>query len=307
MVPNTLLRSTNRLLNIPLHKKISNKWNLNIFKNFSTQTKSDTRGNNNNINNIKHDKKETYNNADTKVRLNKLISLNSHYSRREATKLITERKVTIAGKVTRIPHECYSIKDLTNAVKVNGKLLPMLQHSSDTKNSKVWIAHKLKGEIVTHNDPNEKPSLIDRLIKGGMKKQGNFKAIGRLDMNTEGLILFTTNGMYKQAMELPINQIHRRYRVRVHGNVTDEKLKAMRRGVEYEGLQYKGVRVESSKEKGGGRMSANTWLTITCVEGKNRLVRNMCKCLGRKLLFFDFTNFTTRLNTTHIFHAPLHV
>lgn len=242
-----------------------------VFKCFSTQVNTETP---------KQVNTETPK-QESKVRLNKLIALNSHYSRREATKLITERKVTVAGKRITTPYESYDIKELENALKVNGKLLPIKQ--AENKNCKVWIAHKLKGEIVTHNDPTERASLIDRLIKGGLKKHSNvhFKAIGRLDMNTEGLILLTDNGVYKQEMELPRNQLHRKYRVRVHGNVTDDKLKSMRRGVEFNGVQYKGVKVEVSKSKEkGGKKSANTWLNITCVEGKNRLVRNILKCLG---------------------------
>ena len=88
------------------------------------------------------------------------------------------------------------------------------------------------------------------------------------------------------------------WKQRVHGNVTDEKLRSMRRGIMHDGIQYKGVKVDN--EKGSGR-STNAWLTITCIEGKNRLVRNMCKCLGCK--FSLLLLYYTQNSYIHVIHA----
>merc|ERR1711920_537906 len=120
------------------------------------------------------------------------------------------------------------------------------------------------------------------------------KAIGRLDMTTEGLILLTNDGLFKRELELPCNQLHRVYRVRVHGNLTDKKLRALRSGVLYRGIKYKGMKVEIERERKEG---VNIWLKMTCVEGKNRLIRNVCECLGlqvTRLIRIGFGDYTLK-------------
>jgi 23S rRNA pseudouridine2605 synthase len=105
------------------------------------------------------------------------------------------------------------------------------------------------------------------------------KAIGRLDMNTEGLLLLTNDGRYATDMENPKNQLHRTYRVRVHGMLDRYKLRAIRRGVKVKNVQYKAMRVElddSRREISG----TNKWIRITCTEGQNRQIRNVLAHLG---------------------------
>lgn len=165
-----------------------------------------------------------------------------------------------------------------------------------TVKTRVWLAHKLSGELVAEHDPQGRPSLIERLERGGVgkPKRGkrgkhmeriHLKPIGRLDMITEGLILVTNDGKYKREMELPCNQLHRAYRVRVHGKITQGKLKALRNGMEIDGTYYKGMKVniemnKGNHAKGGG---TNTWLRITCIEGKNRQIRRTLDHLGLKV------------------------
>lgn len=157
--------------------------------------------------------------------------------------------------------------------------------------------------------------MLQRLIRGGVGKVHkkndlpvHLKPIGRLDMMTEGLIIFTNDGKYARHLELPRNQLWRTYRVRVHGHLTMGKLEAMRRGltvrvndnlmgnesgevVQQTGklMKYKGVKVSIerknlSQSRGrngrGGRGGTNTWLRITCTEGKNRQLRRILGALG---------------------------
>lgn len=128
-------------------------------------------------------------------------------------------------------------------------------------------------------DPQGRPSLIERLSKGGVGKDLHLKAIGRLDMSTEGLILVTNDGEYKRQLELPSNKLHRIYRVRVHGRLSPYKLKAMRQGITIEKEHYRGMMVQIENKKTVG---TNTWLKLTCVEGKNRQIRKVLNHLGCK-------------------------
>lgn len=167
-------------------------------------------------------------------------------------------------------------------------------------------------------DPDGRPSMIQRLARGGVgksyKKHGiniptHLKPVGRLDMMTEGLMIFTNDGKYARELELPGNQLWRTYRVRVHGRLTLGKMKAMRKGltvrvndnpIDHKAsgevvktgklMRYKGVKVSierknlyQGKQRGRSgtvRGSTNTWLRITCTEGKNRQIRRILNALG---------------------------
>ena len=254
------------------------------------------------------------------IRLTKLIAshgLNMQMSRKSAEMLIKSGQVTLAGEIIQDPSHKMSIKDAMNGVKVAGRLLrlpdyrkkvespknseerqndlrkQMKQNVHQQRRTRVWVAHKLSGELVAEFDPQGRPSLIERLERGGVGKlkkgkkgkgpqRIHLKPIGRLDMVTEGLILVTNDGRYKREMELPSNSLHRTYRVRVHGRVTPGKLRALRGGMEVNGIFYKGMKVNIETNKGnrakGG--NTNTWLRITCVEGKNRQIRKTLDHLG---------------------------
>ena len=215
---------------------------------------------------------------------------------------------------------------------------------SEQPNIRIWLANKLSGELVTEDDPVGRPSLLERLSRGGVGKSFNTKSkqsqsqpihlkpVGRLDMMTEGLIIITNDGRYARELELPSNLFHRTYRARVHGRLTEGKLRAMRNGVtvrvgddaptstttnvtSLKGgksgsggsrksgidklggevvqtgrlMRYKGIKVaierknlnSSSRGRGdsGGR-GTNTWLRITCTEGKNRQLRRILESMG---------------------------
>eukprot|EP00586_Coscinodiscus_wailesii_P022606 CAMPEP_0172520556 /NCGR_PEP_ID=MMETSP1066-20121228/292076_1 /TAXON_ID=671091 /ORGANISM="Coscinodiscus wailesii, Strain CCMP2513" /LENGTH=314 /DNA_ID=CAMNT_0013303341 /DNA_START=204 /DNA_END=1145 /DNA_ORIENTATION=+ len=241
-------------------------------------------------------------------------------SRRQAERLIRDGKATISGKVTHVPStpvpNDVTIKIANKpAVKITtgekyddgdgdilkAKTRPAVAVTDDNHSStRVWIVNKLSGEIVTEHDPRDRPALLRRLkqqLKPHNRKKKNnepglhLKPIGRLDMTTEGLILLTNDGHYAREMELPRNEFHRTYRARVFGQLTPRKLESLRRGVvDRDGVAYKGVdaRLEMVKKGGIGarkrrERAANTWLRVTCVEGKNRQVRKMLEVVGLRV------------------------
>lgn len=197
-------------------------------------------------------------------------------SRREAERYIREGEVTVAGKVVTSPSFLVDWKEAESAVKVDGKLLHVQQSPPDTR---VWLVHKLFGEVVSERDPQGRPSLLDRLHRSLPKV--HLKPVGRLDMTTEGLIVMTNDGAYARELELPRNKVHRTYRARVHGKLTPHKLKAMRSGVTVNNIRYNGMKVQIEKTRKKSS-STNAWLRITCTEGKNRQIRNVFSHLGCK-------------------------
>jgi 23S rRNA pseudouridine2605 synthase len=225
------------------------------------------------------------------VRLSKLLSQfasNLSISRRQAEGLIQSGEVTVAGKTVTAPHILVDWNDLKGGnvlVKVGGKAV-LLADLEKKRAPKVWAVHKFASEVVTENDPHGRPSMIERLVRGGVGKIGkdrvHLKPIGRLDMSTEGLILVTNDGDFKRQMELPSSQIHRVYRTRVHGKLTAYKLDRIRNGgVRFENTRYGPMKVSVERSR-GARSSTNTWLRITSTEGKNRQIRNVFSALGGK-------------------------
>eukprot|EP00545_Synedropsis_sp_CCMP1620_P012017 CAMPEP_0119021522 /NCGR_PEP_ID=MMETSP1176-20130426/26153_1 /TAXON_ID=265551 /ORGANISM="Synedropsis recta cf, Strain CCMP1620" /LENGTH=344 /DNA_ID=CAMNT_0006976145 /DNA_START=26 /DNA_END=1057 /DNA_ORIENTATION=- len=216
------------------------------------------------------------------VRLSKLISQHSSnipISRREAERLIRAGEVTVAGEEITAPHFLLSLKDSVSSVKISGKLVKVKKGAGGLTRTRVWLAHKLPGEVVSEMDPLGRPSLMDRLKRGGVgTKDEHLSPIGRLDMSTEGLILVTNDGKYKRELELPSNQVHRVYRVRVHGKLTPYKLKAIRAGIKIETERYRGMKVQLETNR--RTSSTNNWIRLTCVEGKNRQIRKVLNHLG---------------------------
>jgi 23S rRNA pseudouridine2605 synthase len=266
------------------------------------------------------------------IRLSKLLSQNATnltISRRQAERLIHDGEVTLAGRVIRTPQAQLDVEEVTSntVLKVQGKAVqfdPSLARSllSDDDNDndydqssssessappRIWAVHKVAGEVVSERDPHNRPSMMDRLRRGGVgkikasrrtggqKQQVHLKPIGRLDMMTEGLMLVTNDGDFARQMELPSSHIHRVYRVRVHGRLTSYKLDRIRKGgIRHENVRYspmmvsveKGRRSSSTNNNHGSdgarRSSTNTWLQITSTEGKNRQIRNVFAALGGK-------------------------
>lgn len=217
----------------------------------------------------------------SQVRLSKWISQHSTISRKQAERLILSHQVTVAGKTVESPAIMFRLSDLKSSVKVEGKLLN--PENTGPMKTRVWAVHKLAGEMVSENDPSNRPSIIQRLYRDGLFKKQNIhlKPIGRLDMNTEGLLLLTNDGDFSRQMELPINQIHRVYRVRVHGLWSQYKLDALRRGMTIKRVRYAPMKVDFDDTR--KNRSTNQWMKIACSEGKNRQIRKVLEVLGLKV------------------------
>ena len=225
------------------------------------------------------------------LRLSKVLSTSKNFtfSRREAERHIKSGDVTVAGWVVTKPHALVSVSEMTS-IKVKGKIVQPGNQTDDGTNNetRVWLVHKLAGELVAEFDPLQRPLLMERLQRGGVgrrdahrnKTNWHLKPVGRLDVSTEGLMVVTNDGAYARAMELPTNQLHRTYRVRVHGLLHAYKLTRIERGMTIEGVRYRGMKVNVEKPRRSKASSTNQWITLTCTEGKNRQVRNVLQHLG---------------------------
>lgn len=141
--------------------------------------------------------------------------------------------------------------------------------------TRVLIYHKPVGEIVTRSDPQKRLTVFDRLPA---LQAGRWTSVGRLDINTSGLLLFTTNGTLANNLMHPRNQIEREYRVRIYGNVTDQALSRLQRGVQLDDGPAKLEILETQKSSG-----MNTWYRIVLREGRNREVRKLWESQGLRV------------------------
>ncbi|KAL3656543.1 hypothetical protein V7S43_018622 [Phytophthora oleae] len=194
----------------------------------------------------------------TTVRLAKRIAMSGLCSRREAEKRIQSFDVTVNGHVVADVGSTVDVhKDV---VAVDGRVLAM------TQKVKIWMAHKMKGELVTSSDPQGRATIFDRLRVMGLTQ--HMMPVGRLDFNTEGLLLFTNDGDFARELEHPKTAVSRVYRALVRGNVAESKLQELQRGPLVDGVKYRPIKVtvQSTDKK-------DSWLQVKVTEGKNREVR----------------------------------
>ena len=196
------------------------------------------------------------------MRIAKAMARAGLCSRRDAERWIAEGRVTVNGKILSSPALDVGPSD---RIVIDGQPLPTQEPP------KLWRYHKPKGLVTTHRDPEGRPTVFDKLPK----EMGRVISIGRLDFNTEGLLLLTNDGALARHMELPGTGWLRRYRVRAHGIVAQEQLDSLKAGVEIEGVRYGPVEAQLDKQQG-----ANVWLSIGLREGKNREVRKILGTLG---------------------------
>jgi len=137
--------------------------------------------------------------------------------------------------------------------------------------ARLFRYHKPRGEITTARDPQGRTTVFDHLPPA----LGRLQAVGRLDINSEGLLLLTNDGAMKRQLELPSSGWLRKYRVRVQGRVRPERLAALAKGLTVEGVDYGPVEASLDRQSG-----TNAWLTVGLREGKNREVRKICAHLG---------------------------
>jgi 23S rRNA pseudouridine2605 synthase len=195
-------------------------------------------------------------------RIAKVIARSGLTSRREAEEWIAAGRVAVNGAVIRSPALNVTERD---RVSVDGEMLPARERT------RLFLHHKPRGLLTSHADPQGRPTIFERLPK----ELPRLISVGRLDFNTEGLILLTNDGALARALELPATGWLRRYRVRAHGSVTQAKLDELRAGVTIGGVRY--GEIEATLERVQG---SNLWLTFAIREGKNREVRNVLGHLG---------------------------
>jgi 23S rRNA pseudouridine2605 synthase len=196
------------------------------------------------------------------MRIAKVMARAGLCSRREAERWIADGRVTVNGKLLKTPAVEVSPAD---KVRVDGKPLPA------SEPVRLWRYHKPKGLVTTHADPQGRPTVFEKMPP----EMPRVISIGRLDFNTEGLLLLTNDGTLARYLELPATGWARRYRVRAKGRVSTEQLAALKDGVTVEGVAYGPVDAAVDSVQG-----ANMWLTIAIREGKNREVRKILTHLG---------------------------
>lgn len=183
-------------------------------------------------------------------------------SRRDAETMIAAGRIAVNGKVLDTP--AFNVKR-TDAITVDGKPLPPIERT------RVWLYHKPAGLVTTNRDPEGRPTVFDSLPEG----MPRVLSVGRLDINTEGLLLLTNDGGLARVLELPSTGWVRKYRVRAHGKVTQADLDALKNGIAIDGIFYGAVEATLEREQG-----TNIWLTVALREGKNREVKNILGALG---------------------------
>ena len=183
-------------------------------------------------------------------------------SRREAEEWIAAGRVAVNGEVIHSPALNVKARD---RIAVDGEALPARERT------RLFLYHKPRGLITTHSDPQGRPTIFARLPN----HLPRLISVGRLDFNTEGLLLLTNDGALARVLELPSTGWLRRYRVRAHGVVTQPQLDTLREGVTISGIHYGAIDAALDRVQG-----ANLWLTFAIREGKNREVRNVLGHLG---------------------------
>ncbi|HTO62025.1 MAG TPA: pseudouridine synthase [Bradyrhizobium sp.] len=201
--------------------------------------------------------------GDRGERIAKVMARAGLCSRRDAERWIAEGRVTVNGK--RLDTPAVTVRE-SDVIAVDGKPIPLKQPT------RLWRYHKPRGLIVAARDPQERPTVFDQLPAG----MPRVVSIGRLDLDSEGLLLLTNDGELKRRLELPATGWTRRYRVRVQGAADPAALAGLAGGVTIDGIRYGPVRATLERRQGG-----DSWLIMSLTEGKNREVRRICEHLGR--------------------------
>jgi 23S rRNA pseudouridine2605 synthase len=203
---------------------------------------------------------------DTGDRIAKLLARAGVASRREVERMIAEGRVALDGKVLDTP--AVKLANL-KGVTVDGKPV------AHAEPARLFAFHKPSGLITAERDPRGRPTIYTALRNALPRGAPRLMPVGRLDFNTEGLLLLTNDGELKRAMELPASGVPRTYRARAFGEVTQAMLDDLVEGVTIDGVRY--GKIEADLERSSGR---NRWIVMTLTEGKNREVRRVLEHLG---------------------------
>lgn len=199
-------------------------------------------------------------------RIAKLLARAGVASRREIERMIAEGRVALEGKVLDTPA---TILASLKGVTVDGKTVTAAEAT------RLFAFHKPSGLITAERDPAGRPTIYTALRNALPKDAGRVMPVGRLDLNTEGLLLLTNDGGLKRTLELPATKVPRTYRARAFGAVSQEQLEDLIEGVTIDGMRYGSI--DANLERSSGR---NLWIEMTITEGKNREVRRVLEHLG---------------------------
>ena len=202
-------------------------------------------------------------------RIAKLLARAGVASRREVERMIGDGRIALNGKVLETPA---TILMGLKGVTVDGKPV------GAPEAPRLFAFHKPSGLITAERDPKGRPTIYNALRNALPPGTPRLMPIGRLDFNTEGLLLLTNDGELKRAMELPSSGIPRTYRARAFGDVTQAQLDELIEGITIDGVRY--GRIDANLGRGSGR---NHWIELTLTEGKNREVRRVLEHLGLKV------------------------
>ena len=195
-------------------------------------------------------------------RVAKLLARAGLCSRRDAERWITAGRVSVDGQVLTSPAVTVTA---ASEIRVDGTPL------ADPERPRLWRYHKPAGLVTTHRDERGRPTVFDALPK----ELPRVISVGRLDLNSEGLLLLSNNGVLARRLELPATGWLRRYKVRVHGEVDPDHLAALENGITIEGVAYGSIRASLER-----RQRSNAWIAVALREGKNREVRRVLEHLG---------------------------
>ena len=195
-------------------------------------------------------------------RIAKVLARHGVASRREAEKIIEAGRVTVNGKVIESPALNVTEKD---RITVDGKPL------EERDPPRLWLYHKPTGLVTTTKDEKGRPTVFDALPEDLPRVM----SVGRLDLNSEGLLLLTNDGEIKRRLELPSTGWLRKYRVRVHGAPKDEDFAPLRDGLTVDGEHFRSMTVTLDRQQG-----RNAWVTVAIREGRNREIRRAMEAIG---------------------------
>lgn len=207
----------------------------------------------------------SFNKTRESQRIAKLLARAGVASRREIERMIAEGRVAINGVVVETPA---TLIESLNGLTVDGNPV------NPPAPARLFCYHKPSGLLTTERDPKGRPTIYDRLPRDLPRVM----PVGRLDLNTEGLLLLTTDGELKRQLELPSSGIPRTYRARTYGTVSQAQLEDLIHGIEIEGVRYGSINANQERRTG-----ANAWIELTLSEGKNREVRRVLEHLGLRV------------------------
>lgn len=203
--------------------------------------------------------------SDESIRLQKLLAQHGIGSRRDIEAMIAAGRASINGKIAKLGDRAAP----GDVVRIDNRIIRIRRHN---RLPRVMLYHKPEGEIVSHDDPEGRSSVFDKLPQ---MKTSRWIAVGRLDFNTSGLLIFTTDGTLANRLMHPRFEMEREYAVRIVGELTPEQATHLRKGIELtDGL----AKFEQLQDEGG--TGANHWYRVVLKEGRNREVRRMFEALG---------------------------